>query len=71
MGEMNRLQNPIEVICPGCGEYVEIDDVDVSVTIWGTDDGRGKTDGVFDHTCGECGKVFNLICHLNIGVQYA
>jgi hypothetical protein len=69
MGEINSLAHTVSMTCPHCGEENEIDDLDVSVTVWGHDCVRRLDDGVHPMNCEHCHKHFVLSAQLHIGVQ--
>lgn len=69
MSETRFLLGTLDFICPHCEEWNEIDDIEVSITIWGTDVGRMKDECVFEYGCKECGREFRVTPHMDINVE--
>lgn len=69
MSRVISLYSTIDICCPHCEEYNEIDDIDISVTIDNTDISRHKDECVFVHQCVSCGRKFKVTPHLDIGVS--
>lgn len=68
MSQINSLWQSVDLLCPHCEEMLEIDDVDVSVTVWGFDVARPADECVYDMVCDGCGKKIIITAQLDIGV---
>ena len=69
MGFMRSLLSSIHMLCPHCEGINEIDDLEVSVCIEGTEVNRSADEGVFVYTCDQCKKEFKVTAELDVGVE--
>ena len=71
MSQIISLIRSVDLLCPHCEELTEDVDIDVSVTIWGTDVSRPKEECCFTFECDHCGQPIKVIPHLDIDIQAA
>ncbi len=69
MSQIVSLLDSIDVICPHCGEFNEISDIAVSMTIEDTDVMRKVNECQFTYGCENCHKEFKLNPEMNVAVE--
>ena len=69
MSNIKCLYSTIDICCPNCENIIEIDDLDISVTIEGYDICRPVNECAFQIICGECGSSIEINPEMNIGVR--
>ena len=69
MSQIETLWGDIDIVCPHCEEYVELSDLEISVTIEGKDIMRHESEGIFEIICSECQKPIKCKAQLDIGIS--
>lgn len=69
MSTITYLGYSIDICCPNCDEMMEIDDVDISMTIEHHDEMGIKDQCSFEIECDDCGKTIKITPEAHIGVK--
>lgn len=69
MSKIGTLYGFLDFVCPHCGEYIEIYEIDVSVTVFGADVSRLVDECVFTYECEHCSRKFRVTPHMDIDVE--